>query len=463
MRIRNLFNFKIGLISLFFIFIIVFFLESNASALSIEDEKKLGEVVFEQVKRQFEFVDDDFAKKYIEELGNHLTSALETRYFPYHFHIINNSSLNAFAVPGGHIFIFSGLIEIMDSADELAGVLSHEIAHTSARHIAHRIELSKKIGLATLAGTLAGVLIGGEVGGLLSAGSTAAGIQAQLHYSRNDEREADILGFKYAWATGFDTSGLVTILEKMERYQLGGTDQIPPYLLSHPTGPERMANLEIMIQKTGPKRQDTSAEKYRVQFPFFKTILKAKYGNPEIEETFFNNILANHPNDKQALFGLGLISQRELRFPASIDYLQRALQRDPEALPILKSLGETYQMKGDHEKAIDILEKARQFDREDRSTIYLLGLSHLELEHYQQAIQLFEKLTYMDPQNNQVYYQLGIAYGRQNKHARAHYYFGIFFKNEMKKSKADFHFNKARELAGDDRELVKLIDQATSK
>jgi len=450
-------------LGIFLGFIFTFSFEGSASALSIDDEKKLGEVVFEQVRRQFEFVEDDFAKKYIEELGKHLTSALEIRHFPYHFYVINDSGLNAFAAPGGHIFIFSGLIEVMDSADELAGVLSHELAHAAARHISHRIELNKKIGLASLAGALAGVLIGGEAGGLLSAGSTAAGIQAQLHYSRNDEREADILGFKYARETGFDTSGLVTVLNKIQQSQLGGSDQIPPYLLTHPSGPERMSNIEIMIRETGQKRQNMSAEKYRLQFPYFKTILKAKYLSPEVEEEFFKNILVKNPDDKLALFGLGLISQRELRFPASIDYLQRALKQDPEALPILKSLGETYQMEGDHEKAVDILEKARQFDREDGSTIYLLALSHLELEHYQEAVQLFEKLTYMEPLNNQVYYQLGLSYGRQNKHARAHYYFGLFFKNEMKKSKADFHFTKARELARNDQELIKLIDQATAK
>ncbi|NIR12428.1 MAG: M48 family metalloprotease, partial [Desulfobacterales bacterium] len=96
----------------------------------------------------------------------------------------------------GHIFVFSGLINEMEEIDELAAVMCHEIAHVTARHLAHRIEQSKNLGWATLAGILAGILIGGSAGAAVMAGSQAATAQAQLHYSREDERQADQLGFK---------------------------------------------------------------------------------------------------------------------------------------------------------------------------------------------------------------------------------------------------------------------------
>jgi len=453
-------NFK-SIQSIFLPLILVFLFTGKTLALSIEDEKKMGEAVFQQVAGQFELVDDDYTQEYIEDLGKHLVSALETQHFAYHFHIINDPNLNAFASPGGHIFIYSGLIEIMDNADELAGVLCHELAHSSARHISQRIEQNKKIGLASLAGILAGILIGGKAAGVLTAGSAAAGIQAQLHYSRNDERQADLLGFKYAQASGFDASGLEMVLKKIQQHQLGLPDQVPPYLLTHPSGPERMANIEIMAKEVGPVEPDRLAERIRNRFPYFKTILKAKCLAPEIAEESFKNHLADDPENKLALFGLGLIYQRELRFPDSIDCLQKALSQDPESVPLLKSLGETYQMKGDHEKAVDVLEKARRLDGEDESTIFLLALSHLELEHYSEAIRLLEKLTFRKPVKNQVYYQLGLAYGRQNIQAWAHYYFGVFFKKEMNRSAAIFHFNKAKEMAAGNRELLEQIGRET--
>jgi len=131
-------------------------LVSNASALSIEDERKMGEEFMAQVVAQLELVNDPFANQYINDLGHYLIEPLETRSFPFHFYIIRDNTLNAFAAPGGHIFVFSGLIEAMDTVDELAAVICHEIGHISARHLAKRIEQSKTIGLATLAGILAG-------------------------------------------------------------------------------------------------------------------------------------------------------------------------------------------------------------------------------------------------------------------------------------------------------------------
>ena len=93
-----------------------------------------------------------------------------------------------FAAPGGHIFVFSGLIEAMDNIDELAAVICHEIGHISARHLSKRIEQSKNIGIATLAGILAAMLVGGEAAAPIISGTLAAGMQARLYFSREDER-----------------------------------------------------------------------------------------------------------------------------------------------------------------------------------------------------------------------------------------------------------------------------------
>ena len=131
-----------------------------AFALSIEDEQKLGEEFLANIKKHYDLVDDDFANEYLNELGNYLLIPLETKPFTFHFYIIKSNELNAFAGPGGHIFVFTGLIDALDEIDELAAVVCHEIGHVSARHISERIEQNKKIGLATLAGILAGTLLG---------------------------------------------------------------------------------------------------------------------------------------------------------------------------------------------------------------------------------------------------------------------------------------------------------------
>ena len=130
-------------------------------------------------------VDDDFAHRYINSLGQYLIRPLETKPFPFRFYNVKHKALNAFAGPGGHIYVFSGLVEAVDSLDELVAVLCHEIGHVSARHIASRFEQNKKIGMATMVGVLAGVVAGVAGGGAgagfgVAAGSMAAGQQAQL-------------------------------------------------------------------------------------------------------------------------------------------------------------------------------------------------------------------------------------------------------------------------------------------
>jgi len=150
---------------------------TNAYALSIEEERQLGETFLASVRQNMNLVDDDFANEYINDLGQYLTRPLQTKQFPFRFYIIKASDLNAFAGPGGHIFIYTGLIEAMTELDELASVICHEIAHVSARHISHQIAQNTKISLATMAGILAGALIGGEAAAPIIIGSTAAGIQ----------------------------------------------------------------------------------------------------------------------------------------------------------------------------------------------------------------------------------------------------------------------------------------------
>ncbi|HJX35094.1 MAG TPA: M48 family metalloprotease, partial [Desulfatiglandales bacterium] len=168
----------------------------TAFCMSIEAEEKLGSQYLAEIKRQADLVDDDFVQKYISNLGSYITGHLDSKPFPFDFYIINDKQLNAFAAPGGHIFIYTGLIEMMD-LDQLADIICHEIAHVSLRHISNQVEKGKMVGLATMAGILAGAMLGGEAADAMITGSLAAGQQVMLSYSREDERQADQIGFKY--------------------------------------------------------------------------------------------------------------------------------------------------------------------------------------------------------------------------------------------------------------------------
>jgi len=434
---------------------------SEVSALSIEDERKMGEEFMAQVLAQLQLVDDPFVNQYINDLGQYLTEPLETKSFPFHFYVIKDNTLNAFAAPGGHIFVYSGLIDAMDTVDELAAVICHEIGHIAARHLAQRIEQSKTIGLATLAGILAGMFLGGEVAGALMTGSIAAGMQAQLHFSREDERQADQLSYKYMEPASFDPGGMIEALNKIQKGSWLGTGKIPAYLLTHPTGPERMANLEAMTSRYTPRPLTKEAALLTSRFPAFQTVVRAKCMDSRDAQRLFEEELKKDPKDPLPHFGLGMVYLEELKYDQAIRELKQSLEGKPDFIPILRALGETYQLNGQENEAEAMLKRVLTLDHSDKAALFLLGITYESAGRSQEALRLFEKLSYLPPVRNDVYYHLGLLYGRENRLATAHYNFGRYFKTSGQFEKAQFHFGKAKELARSDPALLKKIQTET--
>ena len=161
-----------------------------------------------------------------------------------------------------------------------------------------------------------------------------------------------------------------------------------------------------------------------------------------------------------AHFGLGIVWKERSEYYKSVDHLRKALAGLPESLPVLRNLGEAYQLVGQDAQAIDVLEKALKIDNRDRSTLFLLAVSYQQQEEYQKAARLFERLTLMDPVKVEVYYNLGVSYGREGRLALAHYNFGIYFGKLKQIQKAKFHFQKAEDLAKDDSALRGQISKA---
>jgi predicted Zn-dependent protease len=433
---------------------------SRAAYLSPKEEIELGERFLASISSQYEFADYPYIERYMNELGAFVGSQIEVPYFPLKFYVIKDSTVNAFAAPAGHVFFFSGLIGILDDADELASILAHELAHVSARHLASRIDRSQKIGLATLAGMLAGILVGGEVGSALMTGSVAASIQAELGYSREDERQADQLGFKYTQLSGFDPAGMLTALHKIQRENWYGTQEIPAYLLTHPGVPERMATIESMLsgyEKT-PDRETT--KKLRAFFPIFQTMVIALCLDKEAAARELEKRLRNDPGSGMAHYGLGLILQREGKLNDALEHFKIAGKENADSIPIMFSLAETYQMLGEYEDSVSLLRRALELSPKDKEILFLLAVSLQRLEQYGHASRIYERLTFLPPVKHMVFYNLGLVYGRQGKLSHAHYNLGIYFSRLRSREKALFHFEKARELIRNDAELQNKIEKA---
>jgi predicted Zn-dependent protease len=426
-------------------------------ALSIEEEATLGREFLSHVKKYFDVVEDDFLNDYMNRLGKYLSSSITDNPFPFSFYIIKDNSLNAFAGPGGHIFVFTGLINEMDRVDELAAVVCHEIGHVTSRHLSTRIEQGKKIGLATLAGVLAGVLIGGPAAGAIVTGSMAAGIQTQLHYSRNDEREADQRGFAYMREIGYDPGAMVSVLSKIERGRWVGTDKVPAYLLTHPSGPERMANMDILIRENRPAEQPPEAARLAGEYRFFRASVMAYTMDSTEALRMFRAELKKTPGSSTGYFGLGLVMKQRGDLEAASDYLKKAMTSAPDSPIVFRAIAETHLLAGRSGEALSLLEKILQKERDDKAALYLLGLCHQERGEHEKAVSAFERLVAFPPVRDDVFYKLGISYGKLDRLVLAHYNFGLYFKRRGEFDTAKFHLEKAREMAVGDGSLSERI------
>ncbi len=459
---RHRYRIKLFLFSLM-VFVIPLGMVRSADAISIEDETVMGQKFLESIRKQFSLLEDDFASDFLNDLGQYLVQSAETRPFPFQFYVIQDGTLNAFAGPGGHVFMFGGLVSSMDTIDELAAVLTHEIAHVTARHLSERMEQAQKIGFATMAGMLASILVGGKAAGAIMSGTMAAGIQKQLSYSREDERQADQIGFQYMCRSGFDPGGMIATLTNLEKGQWHGVDAVPPYLLTHPGGTERIANIQSMMS-TRPESRETEKHnaRYRDLYPFFRTVVQAKTGDPHYTENQFRKALEKDPNSPLAHFGLGILWQERSEHDKAIESFRKALKTKPEVLPVMRKLAESYQLKGLDKDAVEILERAFKADNQDKASIFLLARSYQNMEEHGKAIRMFERLLLLRPVKDEVYYNLGVSYGRENRLALAHYNFGIFFKRQGERNKARFHFQKAEDLSRGDPVLTEKIRQESA-
>jgi beta-barrel assembly-enhancing protease len=435
---------------------------SSINAITLEEEEKLGQEFLLSVKQQFEVIDDPFIDNYINDLGHYLLQSVETRHFKYRFYAVKNEELNAFAGPGGHVFVFTGLIRAMDDIDELAAVVSHEIAHVSNRHISQQFSQNAKLSVASLLGMLAGALVGGEASEAVMVGTLAAAQQKQLSYSRDAERQADQAGFKYALGAGFDPAAIKSALAKLQAGQFG-ENEVPAYLLTHPIGPERISNIESMLKTPYVVVSKEENLQFRNLYPIFRTVIMAKYEQREEMTNYFSSELEKNPDSPLANLGMGIVLKEKGGYKDSITHLEKAVKSLTDPSPAISYLSEVHQLNGDTDKAISILKAAINKNGNDKTSLLTLTTIYENAGYFDKTIEIYERLKLLEPVEDYIFYSLGYSYGKINKLGLAHYNFGLFYECVKNIREAHFHYMEAKREAGGNPELMKKIDESISR
>src|SRR5436190_3575409 len=196
--------------------------DASSSELSPQTERKIGESIVRDIKfREPSYLDDPEVTEYLNDLGARLSNAGTGMRQDFEFFAIRDSSINAFAMPGGFVGVHTGLISASDNESELASVIAHEMAHVTQRHIARQFGIQKQMQLPMTIAMLASLLLARSRPDLASGAAMAVqggAIQTQLSFSRDFEREADRIGFQTLMASGFDVRAMETFFEKLQRY-----------------------------------------------------------------------------------------------------------------------------------------------------------------------------------------------------------------------------------------------------
>ncbi len=226
---------------------------------SLEKEIQLGKRLAEDVERRSKIVTDPIISEYVNRIGQNLVRSSDAK-VPFTIKVIDNDEVNAFALPGGYLFINTGIIRLAQDEAELAGVMAHEIAHVTARHGTRQATRGQVVNLATIPL----IFLGGWAGyGIRQAAGFAVPV-AFLKFSRNFEREADFLGVQYLYKAGYDPLGMVQFFERIKaqkkKKEKGG---ISAAFRSHPLTKDRIKRVQKTIEELLPDKSEyamTSSE-----------------------------------------------------------------------------------------------------------------------------------------------------------------------------------------------------------
>ncbi|WP_158269698.1 M48 family metalloprotease [Desulfonatronum sp. SC1] len=405
------------------------------------------------IRSRLPLVEDPEILAYVEGIVERLRVHMPPQPFPIRVGVIRHGALNAFAGPGGHIFVHTGLLQHLDNESEFAGVVAHELAHVSQRHIASRIEKAQIVNLASLLGILAGVFLGGEAQSAMVYGSVAAGQSAMLAYSREDEREADQVGMNYLVAAGFPPQGMVQSFEAIRKLRwLGGS--FPLYLSTHPGVEERISYLKDRVDRMPPEVRNR--QEHNTAYQRARMLVMARYTDPDKALAFFRD-------EKLDLclntLGKAIALDRANQILEARSAFEQALTCAPGDSLVLREAGDFFLRQGDFDVAARHLQDAVLRNPKDQLALYHYARVRIALGQPAEAIPLLERILAQLPEQSAVHALLGRVQGQEGRLFSAHLHLAYAALYSRDKRQYQFHLTRAQEhsrAARDEADLSKL-------
>ena len=224
---------------------------SNKGLMSESEEVQVGtQVHHQQVMQKFRLVDDPEIVGYVESVGRRVVETSARPDLDYHFFVVDDPSVNAFSIPGGYVYVHTGILNLVQSEDELAAVMAHEVAHVVARHGLRNLKSAKRaqvgVGIASILGSI--LTRGGMGGRAIGTGAQLLAAGQLTKHSRDFEREADYLGLYNMNRAGYNPTGMVSIFDKLGRAN-SSKSNMGGIFASHPDAKERVRNTQTELSQ----------------------------------------------------------------------------------------------------------------------------------------------------------------------------------------------------------------------
>lgn len=388
--------------------------ESSRQYLSDKQERDIARSIMRDIYASPLYLADAEIETYLNNLGRRLAAESTASRRTLTFFAIRESSINAFALPGGYIGVHTGLIQSSESESELAGVLAHEIAHISQEHLSRMIAQHEQSYLPTLAAIAVAILAARsntDVGSAALATSQALSLQNQLNFTRENEREADRVGLDILTAADYDPRGMSSFFNRLQRTNRLYDNNAPDYLRTHPLSSQRVADIDNRVDQLPYKQVRDSDE-----FHLTRARLAAMEGTADEAVSRLRDLVTNKktPLEAAGRYGLALALARqnkfaeaekelalasqtsqspmianlraELRaksgdFKQALAHYQSAIAAHPQHMPLAYGYGSALIAAGQAQKAVDFASAQANRHPDDHRLWKILAQAHAKLGH----------------------------------------------------------------------------------
>ena len=372
--------------------------------LSSDEESQYGRAIMRDIRNSGQVVEDPLVTEYINEIGNKIAAQTNDGDYTFTFFVIEGARINAFALPGGYIGVHTGLLEATRSEDELAGVLAHEIAHVTQRHIARAIHANSRQSILSTAMMLGAMLAGvaGASSDVMQAGMAVAqgtAAQQQINFTRSNEHEADRVGIKALADAGFDPYGMASFFDVMSRQNTRAPDErAPAFLMTHPVTTARIAEARNRARDYALIRSDDS-----ISYSIAKIrMIVDRFATPKEAIAYFENRPYQNQNEIER-YGRLLAYMRDGSYWQALDIIENLVDRNPKVIAYHIALGNAQVSLKRYDEAIDTFDNAVGLFPRNIPLVIAYGERLLELDQPEKAHEiLLDLMNNVQPTPDQV-------------------------------------------------------------